>query len=277
MFSFLNFSSPIILPEFDPAIFTIFGFSIRWYSMAYVVGVLFGYYFIKKQNSKLNFMSIEAQESFISYLIISIILGGRLGYVFFYNAEFYFQNPLQILAFWHGGMSFHGGLIGVILGSYFFTRKYQIKFFQFSDYLALSCPVGIFLGRIANFINLELYGRITDSKFGMVFPNAGELPRHPSQLYEAFLEGIVMFAILNILFFFTKIKNYYGCLSGLFLVIYGICRIIIENFRQPDEQIGLIFNSISMGQILSLPLMISGIVIIYFSFNRYRCVKNLRN
>ncbi len=178
MFSFLNFSSPIILPEFDPAIFTIFGFSIRWYSMAYVVGVLFGYYFIKKQNSKLNFMSIEAQESFISYLIISIILGGRLGYVFFYNAEFYFQNPLQILAFWHGGMSFNGGLIGVILGSYFFTKKYQIKFFQFSDYLALSCPVGIFLGRIANFINLELYGRITDSKFGMVFPNAGELPRH---------------------------------------------------------------------------------------------------
>lgn len=268
MFSFLNFSSPIILPEFDPAIFTIFGFSIRWYSMAYVVGVLFGYYFIKKQNHKLNFMSIEAQENFISYLIISIILGGRLGYVFFYNAEFYFQNPLQILAFWHGGMSFHGGLIGVILGSYFFTKKYQIKFFQFSDYLALSCPVGIFLGRIANFINLELYGRITDSKFGMVFPNAGELPRHPSQLYEAFLEGIVMFVILNILFFFTKIKNYYGCLSGLFLVIYGICRIIIENFRQPDEQIGLIFNSISMGQILSIPLMISGVVIIYFSFKK---------
>jgi len=268
MFSFFDLTFPIVLPEFDPAIFSVFGFSVRWYSLAYITGVLYSYFFIKRQNKKLNFLTINAQENLITYLILSVILGGRFGYVLFYNLEFYLENPLQIFAFWHGGMSFHGGLIGVILGIFLFSKNYQIKFFQISDYLAITCPIGIFFGRIANFINLELYGKITDSKFGMIFPNAGNLPRHPSQLYEAFLEGLLMFLILNLLFLFTNLKKYYGFLSGLFLALYGISRIIIENFREPDPQIGLFFNSISMGQILSLPLLILGLIIIFLSVKK---------
>ena len=267
MFSFVNFSSPIHLPQFDPNIFTLFGFSIRWYSMAYVIGVIFCYFFIKKQNEKRHFMNSQAQENLITYMIFSIILGGRFGYVFFYNFSYYLENPLQIFAFWHGGMSFHGGLAGVILGMILFTRNYKIKFFLLTDLLAISCPIGIFLGRIANFINLELYGRVTESKFGMIFPNAGILPRHPSQLYEASLEGLLMFIILISFFKFTKVKNFHGALSGGFLALYGIFRIIIENFREPDNQIGFIFNFITMGQLLSLPLIICGISIIFHAYN----------
>ena len=267
MLSFVNFSTPIHLPQFDPNIFTIFGFSIRWYSMAYVIGVIFCYFFIKKQNEKHHFMNSEAQENLITYMIFSIILGGRFGYVFFYNFSYYLENPLQIFAFWHGGMSFHGGLLGVIIGMILFTRNYKIKFFLLTDLLAISCPIGIFLGRIANFINLELYGRVTESRFGMIFPNSGILPRHPSQLYEAGLEGLLMFIILISFFKFTKVKNFHGALSGGFLVLYGIFRIIIENFREPDNQIGFIFNFITMGQLLSMPLIICGISIIFYAYN----------
>jgi len=267
MFSFVNFSSPIHLPQFDPNIFTLFGFSIRWYSMAYVIGIIFCYFFIKKQNEKRHFMNSQAQENLITYMIFSIILGGRFGYVFFYNLSYYLENPLQIFAFWHGGMSFHGGLAGVILGMILFTRNYKIKFFLLTDLLAISCPIGIFLGRIANFINLELYGRVTESKFGMIFPNAGILPRHPSQLYEASLEGLLMFIILISFFKFTKVKNFHGALSGGFLALYGIFRIIIENFREPDNQIGFIFNFITMGQLLSIPMIICGISIIFHAYN----------
>ena len=263
----------ITLPNINPIAFSIYFLDIRWYSLAYIFGILFTFSWLKYCNKSQKFLSDKALDDWMVFAILSIILGGRFGYVFFYNPSYFFKNPLEIFAFWQGGMSFHGGLFGAIFGMWLFAKKYKINFWILCDNLAVSAPFGLLLGRIANFINLELYGRITDSKFGMVFPNAGELPRHPSQLYEAFLEGIVMFAILNILFFFTKIKNYYGCLSGLFLVIYGICRIIIENFRQPDEQIGLIFNPISMGQILSLPLMISGIVIIYFSFKKIEISK----
>ena len=267
MLSFFNFSTPIYLPQFDPNIFTIFGFSIRWYSLAYVIGVIFCYLFVKKQNEKRHFMNSAAEENFITYIIFSVILGGRFGYVFFYNFSYYLENPLQIFAFWHGGMSFHGGLLGVILGIFLFTKKYKIKFFLLTDLLAITCPIGIFLGRIANFINLELYGRVTDSKFGMIFPNTGILPRHPSQLYEAGLEGLLMFIILISFFKFTKIKNYHGALSGLFLALYAIFRIIIENFREPDSQIGFIFNFITMGQVLSIPLIICAVIIILHAYN----------
>ncbi len=277
MFSFLDFSTPIHLPEFNPNVFTIFGFSLRWYSLAYVFGVLFCYYFLKRQNKKEKFMSAQGEENLISYLIISIILGGRFGYVFFYNLDFYFHNPLQILAFWHGGMSFHGGLLGVIIGTILFAKKYKIKFFYLSDYLAITCPIGIFLGRIANFINLELYGRTTDSKFGMIFPNAGDLPRHPSQLYEACLEGLLMFLILALLFRFTKIKKYHGMLSGVFLALYGLFRIIIENFRQPDENLGFIFHSFTMGQALSTPLIVGGLIIIFLAIKNHSNLEFFKN
>lgn len=268
-----EFSTPIRVYEFNPAFLTIGQISLRWYSLAYIFGILFTYYFLIKVNKKQKFISDNALENFIPYIIFSVIIGGRLGYILFYNFSYYLQYPLEILAFWHGGMSFHGGLAGVIIGMIFYCKKYQIPFFRLSDYLAICAPFGIFLGRIANFINLELYGRVTESKFGMIFPNSDGLPRHPSQLYEATLEGLVLFIILINLYKFTNLKKYYGFSSGLFLLLYGIFRFLLENFREPDQQIGLIFDWLSMGQILCLPLILSGIVIIFYSLKKSQLKK----
>ena len=258
----------ITLPVFDPAAISLGPLEIRWYSLAYIAGILFTLFWLKKSNKESKFLSDEAYDNWMIWAVFSILLGGRVGYVLFYNFSFFLSNPLEIFAFWHGGMSFHGGLIGTIIGMWLFAKKYKIDFLRLTDVLAIAAPVGLFFGRIANFINLELYGRVTDSKFGMVFPNAGPLPRHPSQLYEAFLEGIILFAILFSLNKFTKINQKSGILSGLLLVFYGLFRIIIENFREPDEQIGYIISAnflpqITMGQILSLPIIIFGFLVIY--------------
>jgi phosphatidylglycerol:prolipoprotein diacylglycerol transferase len=252
---------PIILPEFDPVFFSIGPLDIRWYSLAYIGGILFTLFWLKKCNEKTKFLSEKAYEDWLTWAILSILLGGRFGYVFFYNAEYFLENPLEIFAFWHGGMSFHGGLLGAILGMWIYAKKYKINFLQLTDCLVVAAPVGLFLGRLANFINLELYGRVTGSNFGMIFPNAGDLPRHPSQLYEAFLEGIVLFAIL---FSLRNRFNSEGKLSGIFLIFYGSFRIIIENFREPDEQIGFFFDKITLGQLLSLPLIMIGFFLLFF-------------
>lgn len=270
-----EFSTPIRVYEFNPAFLTIGPISLRWYSLAYILGILFSYFFLLRVNKKQQFISNDALENFIPYISFSVILGGRLGYILFYNFTYYRENPLEILAFWHGGMSFHGGLAGVIIGMILYCKKYHIYFFRLSDYLAICAPVGIFFGRIANFINLELYGRVSDSKFAMIFPNSDGLPRHPSQLYEAGLEGLVLFLILISLYRFTNFKKYYGFSSGLFLLLYGSFRIFLENFREPDQQIGLVFNWLSMGQILCLPLILSGIIIIFYSFNKLNMLKKL--
>lgn len=256
--------SPITLPEFDPVALNIGPLEIRWYSLAYIAGILFTLFWLKTCNKKNKFLSEQAYDDWLTWAILSIILGGRFGYVFFYNAEYFFQNPLEIFAFWHGGMSFHGGLLGAIFGMWLYAKKYKINFLQLTDCLAVAAPVGLFFGRLANFINLELYGRVTDSRFGLIFPNAGDLPRHPSQLYEAFLEGILLFAILFSLQHFTKISKQIGKLSGIFLLLYGSFRILIENFREPDEQIGFFLDKITLGQLLSLPLIISGIFLIFY-------------
>lgn len=256
---------PIHLPPLDPVIFSIGPLAIRWYSVAYIIGILFALFWLKKSNDREKFLSESAYDNWLTWAILSIILGGRLGYVLFYNLPYFIENPLEIFAFWHGGMSFHGGLLGAIFGMWLFARHYKIDFLQLTDNLSIAAPIGLFCGRIANFINMELYGRVTGSDFGVIFPTGGPLPRHPSQLYEAFLEGIVLFIILISLKHFTKISQFKGKLSGVFLIFYGSFRAFVEIFREPDEQIGFLFDYLTLGQILSLPLVLFGIYLVFFS------------
>lgn len=255
----------ITLPVFNPNLIEIGPIAIRWYSLAYIAGIVAAMLFINRQNKKHKFMSEIAQENFLVWAVLSIIIGGRLGYVLFYNFDYFAQNPLEIFAVWQGGMSFHGGLLGSIIGLYLFCRKHKVDFLQIADLLAIIAPLGIFFGRMANFINLELYGRPTNGNFGFIFPSDPLLlPRYPSQLYEGIFEGLLITIALFLLAKFTKIQDKRGALSGLFLIIYGIARIFIENFRQPDIQLGefnLIFFDVTMGQILSLPIIALGLFV----------------
>jgi len=238
---------------------------IRWYSLAYIFGIVFGWWFGKKiishilKNTNLNF-KLNDFDDLISYLIISIIAGGRIGYVIFYNFEYYISNPLEIFKVWEGGMSFHGALIGIIIGTYLFSKKRGVPTFFMLDIIACVAPIGIFFGRIANFINAELIGKVTNVSWSVIFPLVDTLPRHPSQLYEAMLEGIILFLILNILIFK---KNYkIGTSSCLFLIFYGIFRVISEIFREPDTQVGYLLDLFSMGTVLSFFMIVSGFVIL---------------
>lgn len=255
----------INVPNFNPVAFSLSIIEVRWYSLAYIFGILYSYQFLKFSNKKYNFISLKALEDWMLYAILSILIGGRIGYVLFYNLSYFIENPIEILAFWHGGMSFHGGLIGAVLGMWLFSKKYNLNLWNILDNLAVSAPFALMLGRIANFINLELYGRTTSGNYGFIFPNSDLLPRHPSQLYQASLEGFTLFIILTICFFKTDFFKKPKKLSGIFAVGYGISRLIVEFFRQPDPQIGLIFNLFSMGQILSFPIIIFGFFLIFFS------------
>lgn len=254
------------LPSIDPVIFSFGGIAIRWYSVAYVLGIVLAWLIMLYFNRNLKlFDSKKFSDDFFMYMVLSIVIGGRLGYVLFYNFGFYITHPLDIFKLWEGGMSFHGGLAGVVCGTYLLARKYNIKFFALTDLMAIGTPIGLLFGRIANFINLELYGRETESKFGIIFPNAGELPRHPSQLYEAFSEGLILFVLLFCIAKFTNALKHNGLISGLFLIGYAIARFIVEFFREPDFQIGYILNVFTMGQVLTIPVMAAGAVIVYFS------------
>ncbi|MDA9618968.1 prolipoprotein diacylglyceryl transferase [Candidatus Pelagibacter bacterium] len=244
-----------------------FGFMvIRWYSLAYIFGIILGWWFGKKIiNHIIKFthlkFNIKEFDDLITYLIISIIVGGRLGYIIFYNLGYYLANPLDILKVWEGGMSFHGALLGIIFGTYLFSKKKNVPTFFLLDIIACVSPIGIFLGRLANFINGELVGKVTSVSWGVIFPVIDSLPRHPSQLYEAVLEGAVLFLILNRLIFKQRYKM--GTCSYLFLIYYGTFRILSEFFRQPDPQIGYLFNLFSMGTLLSFLMVISGLIILY--------------
>ncbi len=259
----INF--PITLPELDPIAISLGPIAIRWYSLAYIAGILFTLFWLKTCNKKDRFMSNEAYDDWLFWAVLSVLFGGRIGYVLFYNSAYFLSNPLEVFAFWQGGMSFHGGLCGAIFGMWLFAKKHQINFFKLSDRLAVAAPVGLFFGRLANFVNMELYGRVSGSNFGVIFPNGGNLPRHPSQLYEAALEGVLLFLIMISLYSLTNLRKHYGFLSGLFLALYGIFRMIIENFREPDEQIGFLFLETTMGQLLSLPLVFFGILLVFIS------------
>jgi phosphatidylglycerol:prolipoprotein diacylglycerol transferase len=239
---------------------------IRWYSLAYIFGILIGWWLAKKiirikiNNGEISF-NIKVFDDLISWLIISIIVGGRIGYVFFYNLSYYLNNPLDILKIWEGGMSFHGALIGVILGTYFFSKKINIKTFFFLDAISTVAPIGIFFGRVANFINAELYGKPTNLIWSVIFPSVDLIPRHPSQLYEALLEGIVLFLILiNIA---LRKNSKVGTCSGLFMIFYGLFRVLTEQFREPDIQVGYLFGLFSMGTLLSMCMVLIGLFIFF--------------
>ena len=248
----------MFINNFDPVAIQIFSLEIRWYSLAYIFGILFAWIYCKKILIKDKNTSILFDE-LISYLIIGIILGGRLGYVLFYNSKYYLDNLVEILMIWQGGMSFHGGLLGVLIATIFFSKKHNVNKYIFLDLISASAPIGIFLGRISNFINSELYGRETDVFWSVVFAKVDNVGRHPSQIYEAILEGLILFFII---FLYTK-KNYLlkpGLISSLFLIFYSLFRFIVEFYRVPDEQLGFIFLSLTMGQIISL---------IFFCFGFY--------
>ena len=254
----------------DPVLID-FGFVvIRWYSLAYIFGIILGWWLGKKiiihiiKNVNLKF-NIKEFDDLITYLIISIIIGGRLGYVIFYNLGYYLNNPFDIIKVWEGGMSFHGALLGIIIGTYLFSKKKSVPTYFLLDVIACVSPIGIFFGRIANFINGELVGKVTNVSWGVIFPLVDMMPRHPSQLYEALLEGVILFIILIIIIF--KRKYYMGTCSSLFLICYGVFRIISELFRQPDEQLGYLFNSLSMGTILSSFMILSGLTL-FFTFQK---------
>ena len=246
----------------DPVLID-FGFLvIRWYSLAYIFGILIGWWLgkriILKRFQNLNF-NIKEFDNLITYIIISLLLGGRIGYILFYNFEYYLSNPLDILKIWEGGMSFHGALIGIILGTYWFSIKKNIPTFFLLDIIAFVAPIGIFFGRIANFINGELIGKTTDVFWGVIFPKIDNNIRHPSQLYEAFFEGVVLFIIMNLILFKNNYKT--GTCSYIFLIFYGIFRTFSELFREPDSQVGYLFHLISMGTVLSSLMILAGIII----------------
>ena len=249
----------------DPILFNLGFIAVRWYSLAYIFGILLGWWLGIKIISKKfiiedNKFILKEFDNLISYLIVSIIVGGRLGYVFFYNFDYYFLNPLDIFKVWEGGMSFHGALVGIIFGTWMFSSIKNIPIFLLLDVIACVAPIGIFLGRIANFINGELIGKATDLYWAVIFPKIDNIPRHPSQLYEAFLEGLTLFIILNLVIFK---KNYkIGTCSYLFLILYGFFRIFSEYFREPDIQVGYFFDFLTMGTILSFFMILSGVILL---------------
>ena len=248
----------MFINNFDPVAIEIFSLEIRWYSLSYITGIIIGWLLAK--NLFINDKNIKDQfDDYLTYLIIGLILGGRIGYILFYNFGYYLSNPFDILKIWEGGMSFHGALIGVILGTYWFSIKKNIPTFFLLDIISFVAPIGIFFGRVANFINGELVGKTTDVFWGVIFPNIDNNIRHPSQLYEAFFEGVLLFIIMNAILFRKNYKT--GTCSYMFLIFYGIFRTFSEFFREPDSQVGYLFDLISMGMMLSFLMILAGIII----------------
>ena len=250
----------MFINNFDPVALQILSFEIRWYSLAYIAGILIGWILAKKifiKDLEIN----KKFDDYIIYLIIGIIIGGRLGYILIYNFNHYIHNLLDIFKIWEGGMSFHGGLIGIIFASIIFAKNNNQNSFLYMDIVALVAPIGIFFGRIANFINSELYGTATNVSWAVTFIKVDNFPRHPSQLYEALLEGVFLFLIL--IYFKNKFLNKPGVISGLFLIFYSIFRFFVEFYRVPDEQLGYIFLNLTMGQIVSFIFILLGLILFY--------------
>tara|TARA_B100001175_G_scaffold313972_1_gene322471 strand:- start:1860 stop:2636 length:777 start_codon:yes stop_codon:yes gene_type:complete len=250
----------MFINNFDPVAFQVFSIEVRWYSLAYILGLIIGWiycnkFLIKDKDKKNQF------DDYVTYIIFGIIIGGRLGYVFIYNPSYYFKNIIEIPMIWNGGMSFHGAVLGIILATIIFCKKYNQNIFYYLDLVALSAPIGIFLGRIANFINSELYGRVTDIIWSVKFIKIDNLNRHPSQIYEAAFEGIFLFILLN--FFYKKLPRKNGLISSLFIIFYSTFRFFIEFTREPDAHIGLVMLGMSLGQIISIIFLIIGIILFY--------------
>ena len=254
----------MFINNFDPVAFSLFDIDIRWYSLSYIFGILFGWFYAKKLIIK-DHKVIEVFDELLTYLVLGIIIGGRLGYVVFYNINYYLDNIVEILFIWHGGMSFHGGLIGIIFSTYIFSKKHNVNEYVLLDCISITAPIGIFFGRLANFVNGELVGKLTNVPWGVMFPNIDNNYRHPSQLYEALLEGMLLFILMNIFFFNKNYKT--GICSSMFLIFYGSFRVISEFFREPDLHIGYIFKPISMGMLLSLIMILVGILLYKKKYN----------
>ena len=265
----------IAFPVFDPVAFSIGPFVVRWYALAYIGGIVLGWIYARAliKNEKLwrgsSPITLAQMDDFVLWVTIGIIVGGRTGYVLFYNPAFFMQHPAEILELWKGGMSFHGGFLGCVVAVMAFARLNNTSILSLGDITTAVGPIGLFLGRIANFINSELWGRPADPDlpWAMIFPNGGPIPRHPSQLYEAALEGIVLFTILAVMIRMGALKRP-GLILGSFISIYGIARIIGEFFREPDPQLGFLWGGLTMGMLLSVPMIIAGALIIVAAWRR---------
>jgi phosphatidylglycerol:prolipoprotein diacylglycerol transferase len=251
----------MVIPHIDPVFFRLGPIEFRWYGLMYIFGFIAGYFLILAgvKRQKIGWTKDDVAD-FIFFMAIGIIIGGRTGYVLFYNLSYFLDHPIKVFAFWKGGMSFHGGLTGGILTGTYFIKKKKTPFYSISDITAPAIPIALALGRIGNFINGELYGRATNLPWGMVFPSGGNLPRHPSQLYEAFLEGPVTFLILLLL---GRKRQPPGVISWSFIALYGLFRFFIEFFREPDQQLGYILGPFSMGQLLSFPMLLLGLAMVW--------------
>ena len=248
-------------PHIDPVFLRIGPLQFRWYGLMYILGFIATYFILRTESSRKRLpLSKDDIADLVFYGAMGVVLGGRLGYILFYNLDFYLANPLRVFAVWEGGMSFHGGFLGVILAFVLFSRRKKVPFWALIDMAAQCAPVGLGLGRLGNFINGELYGRPTDVPWGMVFPGGGDVPRHPSQLYEAFLEGLVLFLIVR---FVGRRSPQTGVAAWTFVAGYGLFRFIVEFFRQPDAQLGLYFGLFSMGQFLSFPMLLLGSYMVF--------------
>ena len=257
-------SLALAFPNLDPVIVSFGPVAIRWYALAYVLGLVIGWRYIRYlAKGTVPGLNKRAADDFLVWCTLGVIIGGRLGYVIFYQPGYFIENPGQIPVVWQGGMSFHGGMLGVIGAILLFARLRKLNLLSVADVAACAVPIGLFFGRVANFVNGELYGRASDVSWAMVFPGGGPAPRHPSQLYEAVLEGLVLFAVLAWLAFGTRSLERTGLLGGAFFVGYGIARIIVEMFREPDAHLGFLAAGATMGQLLSLPLVLVGAWLIY--------------
>lgn len=263
-------SDMLSYPSIDPVIISLGPLQVRWYGLMYVVGFAAAYFLVRYQIRRYRLDRLAPEfESLNFVLIIGLVLGGRLGYVLFYNFSYYLQNPLEILATWHGGMSFHGGVLGILVGGFVFCRKKALNFLETADIYVVTTPIGLGLGRIGNFINGELFGRVSDVPWAMVFPGGGPHPRHPSQLYEALLEGLLLFVILWRLKSVKYERGWpHGSMLAAFLIFYGIFRCFVEFFRQPDAHIGYMADMFTRGQLLSAVMICAGILLLFTVKNR---------
>ena len=255
----------IVIDPISPVAFSLFGLDVRWYALAYIVGLLLGYWLMRrmllspKSPAQLDKKQLD---DLLTYVIMGVVLGGRLGYVLFYNLGFFIAHPLEIFAVWHGGMSFHGGLAGVMIATWLFARKNKVRTWSILDMMAVVAPIGLLCGRIANFINMEVMGRPTDVPWAVVFNGETVIPRHPSPIYEAFGEGVLLLILMSCLYRWTNIRRYPGALCGVWGMGYAVARIVCEQFRAPDAQIGFLTSwGLTMGTLLSAILFIAGVIV----------------
>jgi phosphatidylglycerol---prolipoprotein diacylglyceryl transferase len=271
---------PILtFPHIDPVLISIGPLAVRWYALAYIVGIIAGWIYARAIIASPKLwggpapLTVAAYDDFIVWITLGIILGGRVGYVLFYNFPHFREHPGEILQLWNGGMSFHGGVLGSVLATVLFALRRHISILSLGDVTLAVAPIGLFLGRLANFINGELWGRPSDVPWAMIFPTGGPLPRHPSQLYEAALEGLVLLAVLGVLVRGGALKRP-GLVSSSFAVVYGVLRIFCEFFREPDVQLGFLWGGLTMGMLLSIPLIVAGVIGLIFASARPAIAKN---